>query len=336
MPDAEFHLFPELPLEIRLQIWRTTLYVPLLHGIAFFGMEIFSPHVTNRLKGSTAASRKILSVCHESRREGLVVLPDTIELTRTTKHPGGTIHFNAKTDVLCLEDLGWAMQMIRHGGSVPRLLRSPEARGANWRLPEWAKRVERLGMEIGDSDWQAYNYVPMRANGSSICQFPQLVTLFPRLKQFYLISKPASEFALASDTINPRSLVVPEFPPVGAMLHAQMEPVLTLPTLPAISSSETEPDVEADEQPEDSEVWQAFHGSEPEKGAHYLAGHRVGSWLWQPNLDEQRWGEHVYRMICWQADSAAHFLNPHPRLELTESETARSRGIKVQVMLDFA
>ncbi|KAK4177330.1 hypothetical protein QBC36DRAFT_289636 [Triangularia setosa] len=86
MAEEEFHLFPFLPAELRLQIWRLSLpprVVVLL-------LSQSSPAYT-----SPTPSPTLLSVCHESRHEtlrSLILLPEI----NTYFHPGYDILYHPR------------------------------------------------------------------------------------------------------------------------------------------------------------------------------------------------------------------------------------------------
>jgi hypothetical protein len=95
---STFTLFPTLPIELRLKIWRFTLPGPRNVGIKIrfkdngFGGWMSRP--------STPPPPTALQICHESRAEALKTY---ILSFGTTAYPP-TIYFNYEIDTLCFGD----------------------------------------------------------------------------------------------------------------------------------------------------------------------------------------------------------------------------------------
>jgi hypothetical protein len=93
-----FTLFPHLPLELRLKIWRSTLPGPRNVGVKIrFKDGRFGGWVA---RDCTPRPPMALQVCHESREEARKYY---VLSFGTTLYPP-TVYFNYKTDTLCFGD----------------------------------------------------------------------------------------------------------------------------------------------------------------------------------------------------------------------------------------
>ncbi|WQF76018.1 Putative 2EXR domain-containing protein [Colletotrichum destructivum] len=101
-PLDHFHLFPRLPVELRLRIWDFNLpqprVVPIRCGAKSlsFASHSQSPPLSTSGCTSYTAVPVNLHVCHESRREALVSYRPSFGMTRNP----GQIFFNKAHDVL--------------------------------------------------------------------------------------------------------------------------------------------------------------------------------------------------------------------------------------------
>ena len=93
-----FKLFPNLPVELRLKIWRSTLPMPRNVGIKLRIKDAgFGGWITRK---NTPPPPVALQVCHESREEALKYY---ILSFGTTVYPP-TVYFNNQIDTLCFGD----------------------------------------------------------------------------------------------------------------------------------------------------------------------------------------------------------------------------------------
>ncbi|KAM7198569.1 hypothetical protein V8F20_006099 [Naviculisporaceae sp. PSN 640] len=96
---SAFHLFPYLPAELRLEIWRQSCRSRVV--------EVHYSSTLDRCLTNTPPP-VILQVCHESRHEGQRLY---IQAFGTHTHPEGTIHFSPEMDILyiprCEKNMGY-------------------------------------------------------------------------------------------------------------------------------------------------------------------------------------------------------------------------------------
>ncbi|KAK4132051.1 hypothetical protein BT67DRAFT_435899 [Trichocladium antarcticum] len=127
--DREFHPFPRLPVEPRLQVWKEVALAACEYGrVHRVRVAIAEPPPTGRdsprkgstlelvatsqLADSTFTPRAVLATCHEARQEALSfigIVPDTLPL-----QGGGVFRCDLAQDVIMFEDLTPALLLQIH------------------------------------------------------------------------------------------------------------------------------------------------------------------------------------------------------------------------------
>ncbi len=190
--QGDFHLFPCLPAELRLQIWSQAMLAACEYGRVHRarlvavedapdtdGVPSKTPRLelaaTPQLASSTRATRALLATCSEARREALShllsVLQDTLPL-----HNGGVLRCNLIKDIILLDSLS---PSLLHSFSHP----------ANHSL---LRGIRRLGLDltpqifIPSTPSPASSPLPAETESALVS-----LTSLPSLTNLYLLQAPA-------------------------------------------------------------------------------------------------------------------------------------------------
>ncbi|PYI09231.1 hypothetical protein BO78DRAFT_363397 [Aspergillus sclerotiicarbonarius CBS 121057] len=104
--DISFHLFPSLPTELRLQIWRYAMQRSRLIRVRLYQADQGATEKYRVVVNGRSALSKFLHVNHESRKAALgfyrVHIPCEFRMHShtTTPMPRGTFYFNPEYDIL--------------------------------------------------------------------------------------------------------------------------------------------------------------------------------------------------------------------------------------------
>lgn len=150
---ARFPLFPYLPIELRLQIWR--------HSCQGRVVSVRYEEETDRCV-TTTKPPAVLQTCRESRAEGLLVYRQAFS---TKSHPHSAIYFSPRLDVLYLP---------RHGS----MGYSNTARNFGQYVFDSTDHVYSLAVDhvnpVVRKQWETYN---------KYC----LIKNFPNLREIFLV-----------------------------------------------------------------------------------------------------------------------------------------------------
>lgn len=198
-----FSLFPLLPIELRLQVWRQAILSAAEHGrVHRIRLAVSKPldHeqsrlelvVTPRLADSTRATRSLLSTCAESRRESLShplsTLPDALPLQH-----GGLLRCNLSKDIILLEDLSSPILVQLSHLHLPCHDDSPSHPPLH---P--LSNARHLGLDLAPClaqtpTWASYPPVAAAPGipGDVESALVTFAASLPRLEQIYLLQAPA-------------------------------------------------------------------------------------------------------------------------------------------------
>lgn len=141
-PLTSFNLFPQLPVELRLRIWRHSLPVPRKVRVYPNANALATSHIA-----TSWASREVvptvLHICRESRAEGLL----HYQLTFGSNNQTPQVYFNYAKDCLVLRDR-----------------RPHPMRGSTYTLP--------LFLSCGDGATDAHKVQHLQLQLPNVRQFP--------------------------------------------------------------------------------------------------------------------------------------------------------------------